>query len=329
MNALRHDPALVLADRWQRGFPLVARPFAELGRRHDLTEAETLAAFRRLKARGLIDRIGAVVRPHSAGASTLAAMAVPAHELEAVAAMVSAEACVNHNYERDHPINLWFVVTAADEKALTAALARIGALAGREVLDLRLVEPYHIDLGFGLASGRKVRGGGRARRKASATETELLAALQDGLALVARPYGRLAERLGWSEAEATAALAALIDDGIVSRFGCVLRHRALGFTANAMAVWDVEDAMADGIGRQMAELPGVSLCYRRRRALPRWPYNLFAMVHGGDEAEVRAGVAAIAAACDLGKRPHDILFSRRCFLQRGARFGGATTRRAA
>ena len=94
MNALRHDPALVLADRWQRGFPLVARPFAELGRRHDLTEAETLTAFRRLKARGLIDRIGAVVRPHSAGASTLAAMAVPARELEAVAAMVWNDVCM-------------------------------------------------------------------------------------------------------------------------------------------------------------------------------------------------------------------------------------------
>ncbi len=320
MNALRHDPALVLADRWQRGFPLVARPFAELGRRHDLTEAETLAAFRRLKARGLIDRIGAVVRPHSAGASTLAAMAVPAHELEAVAAMVSAEACVNHNYERDHPINLWFVVAAADEKALTAALARIGALAGREVLDLRLVEPYHIDLGFGLASGRKVRGGGRARRKASATETELLAALQDGLALVARPYGRLAERLGWSEAEATAALAALIDDGIVSRFGCVLRHRALGFTANAMAVWDVPEDRLDEIVESFARHPKVTLCYRRPRRLPLWPYNIFCMVHARSRWDALAVIDEINLEADTGLLRQTVLFSTRCFKQRGAVF---------
>ena len=329
MNALLHDPALVLADRWQRGFPLLSRPYAEVGRRHDLTEAETLAAFRRLKARGLIDRIGAVVRPHSAGASTLAAMAVPARELAAVAAMVSAEACVNHNYERDHEINLWFVVTAADEKALAEALARIAMLAGREVLDLRLIEPYHIDLGFGLASGRKVRGGGRARRTASATETELLAALQDGLALAARPYGQLADRLGWREADAIGTIAAMAEDGIVSRFGCVLRHRAMGFVANAMAVWDVADEDADAIGRRMAEIEGVSLCYRRRRAPPRWPYNLFAMVHGGDERHVRAEIAAIADACGLAGRPHDILFSRRCFLQRGARFRIASPRRAA
>jgi DNA-binding Lrp family transcriptional regulator len=315
------DDDLALADAWQRGFPLVETPFAEVASRHDISEAQVLASFEALAANRQLGRIGAVVRHNCAGASTLAAISVPPHRVEQTAAIVSQEPLVNHNYERDHAINLWFVVAAPDRAQLVQTLRRIERRTGCRVLDLRLIEPYHIDLGFGLVPGQTRQLNNRnATRPASARERELLAAIEDGLPLVARPYAAIAGRLGWMEADVIACLSSMIADGIVSRFGCVLRHREIGFAANAMAVWDIADVRAGDFGRRIATHAEVTLCYRRKRARPVWRYNLFAMIHGREEASVRRIVAGIATASGLAGAPHEILFSRRCFVQRGARF---------
>jgi len=321
MNLLWRHPGLVIADRWQRGFPLCANPFATVGAEHGLTAAETIESLAALQDRGILGRIGAVVRPNTAGASTLAALSCPPDDLDRVAAIVSAEPYVNHNYERSHSINLWFVVAAPCEDGLSRTLARIAEAAGSPVLDLRLQRAYHIDLGFGLAAaGSKPEARNSAGRCATAEERQLLAAIEDGLPLVARPFAAVARRLGWSEARVTELLAAMLRDGIITRFGCVIRHREVGFTANAMAVWDVPQDLVDGIGARLAAVDGVTLCYRRNRQAPGWPYNLFAMVHGREEEAVRHRIRRAITSCGLADFPHDVLFSRRCFTQRGARF---------
>ncbi len=139
-----------LLDEFQRGFPLAPRPFAVIAERLDSDEQTVIAALRRLAAAGLIDRVGAVLRPHRAGWSTLAAMAVPPERLEEVADLVSGFEAVNHNYEREHRLNLWFVVAAADRAAVEAVLAEIEAQSGIAVLNLPLVRAHHLDLGFPL-----------------------------------------------------------------------------------------------------------------------------------------------------------------------------------
>ncbi|MBI5120633.1 MAG: Lrp/AsnC family transcriptional regulator [Rhodospirillales bacterium] len=139
-----------LLSDFQRSFPLVPQPFAELARRLDCCEDEVIEAYGRLKDEGAISRIGAVVRVNAAGASTLAAIAVPQSRLDEVAALVSAYPEVNHNYEREHGLNLWFVVTAPDRARVDAVLADIGIRTGLEVLDLPMRAEYHIDLGFDL-----------------------------------------------------------------------------------------------------------------------------------------------------------------------------------
>jgi DNA-binding Lrp family transcriptional regulator len=137
-----------IINRFQHGFPRVSRPYAAIGAAVGCSEADALEAVRSLAARGVLQRVGAVVRSGSVGCSTLAAMHVPAERLAEVAAFVSAIPEVNHNYEREHELNLWFVVAAPDEDRLRAVLAEIAAATGIAVLDLRLVEAYHIDLGF-------------------------------------------------------------------------------------------------------------------------------------------------------------------------------------
>ena len=140
-----------LLDGFQRDFPLVPRPYQAIAEATGLSEGDVIDAYARLKAEGALGRIGAVVTPNAAGASTLAALAVPPGRLDEVAALVSAQPEVNHNYEREHAFNLWFVVTAADAGAVEAVLRRIEKMTGLDVLDLPLIRSYHIDLGFPLA----------------------------------------------------------------------------------------------------------------------------------------------------------------------------------
>lgn len=139
-----------LLNDFQQGFPLSARPYAEVGERLGIGEAEVLARLARLSAAGAVSRVGAVLRPKRVGVSTLAAMAVTPGRLDAVAELVSTYPEVNHNYEREHRVNLWFVVTARDADRLNEVLAEIALLTGIEVLDLPMLEEYHIDLGFPL-----------------------------------------------------------------------------------------------------------------------------------------------------------------------------------
>jgi DNA-binding Lrp family transcriptional regulator len=139
-----------LLDEYQAGFPLVPRPFAAIAERLGVTEAEVIETLRTLQATGAVGRVGAVIAPHRAGWSTLSAMAVPDARLDEVAALVTSFPEVNHNYEREHRLNLWFVVTATDRNAVMRVLEEISRRSDVAVVDLPLEEAYHIDLGFPL-----------------------------------------------------------------------------------------------------------------------------------------------------------------------------------
>lgn len=137
-----------LIETYQRDLPLCPEPFAAMGEALGVSEADVLERLARLQERGVLSRIGAVVAPHSTGWSTLAAMAVPEERLDEVAGLVSGHAEVNHNYAREHRLNLWFVVTAASREGVAEVLAGIAERSGLEVLDLPLERAYGIDLGF-------------------------------------------------------------------------------------------------------------------------------------------------------------------------------------
>jgi DNA-binding Lrp family transcriptional regulator len=139
-----------LLNDFQSGFPLVPRPFAEVAARLGVEESEVIARLHRLSAAGTVSRVGPVLRPRRVGASTLAAMAVPEEQLRQVAGLVSRFPEVNHNYAREHRFNLWFVLTAADEDRLAEVMREIASQTRIQVLDLPMLEEYHIDLGFPL-----------------------------------------------------------------------------------------------------------------------------------------------------------------------------------
>ena len=149
-------------------------------------------------------------------------------------------------------------------------------------------------------------------------DRRLVAAIERGLPLCRHPYREVGERAGLSEGQVIDSLKRMLDGGVISRLGVVVRHHELGYRANAMVVWDIPGDRADALGRRFSGFDFVTLCYRRERRLPQWPYNLFTMVHGRDRDVVLDQVEQLAVACGLEDIRREVLFSGRRFKQRGA-----------
>ena len=166
-----------------------------------------------------------------------------------------------------------------------------------------------------------------ATPRLSPEDGRFLAALQEGLPLVAEPFLEIGKRCGLSEEQAIARTQEWIARGWIRRFGVVVRHRPAGIRHNAMVVWDLPDAEASRLGERMARFPFVTLCYRRRRALPHWPYNLYCMIHGTSRERVLEQIEVLTREAGLTGRPREILFSTRCHKQRGAKYRGTGSTR--
>jgi len=155
--------------------------------------------------------------------------------------------------------------------------------------------------------------------KLDAIDRAIVQATQSGLPLTARPYHDIAEQIGVLPEVVMRRMQTMLDDGVIRRIGAVPNHYALGWSANGMTVWDVMNDYIDELGQQVGALEFVSHCYRRPRRLPDWRFNLFAMVHGRDRAEVEAKAEEIAALLGLHCRAHTILYSTKILKKTGLR----------
>lgn len=148
----------------------------------------------------------------------------------------------------------------------------------------------------------------------------LIKAVESGLPIVSRPYAAIAKQLNSTESDVISRLQHLIKNGAIKRYGVVVRHKELGYTANGMVVWNIPDNRVEELGICIGKYDCVTLSYRRPRRLPDWPYNLFTMVHGSSREEVSQKVEDIVETCGLQNIEHTILFSTRRFKQRGASY---------
>jgi len=147
----------------------------------------------------------------------------------------------------------------------------------------------------------------------------LVLATQSGLPIVEEPYAAIGARLGLSAHHVISRLDAMLSAGMIRRIGVVPNHYALGYRANGMTVWDVDDAEVDRLGELVGREPYVTHCYRRARRLPVWPYNLFAMVHARSRAEVQEKIEALRTLLGSACRASDVLYSKRILKKTGMR----------
>jgi siroheme decarboxylase len=152
-----------------------------------------------------------------------------------------------------------------------------------------------------------------------ALDHAIVRATQAGLPLTATPYHEVARRVGATPAAVMGRLQRMLDLGVIRRIAAVPNHYAIGYAANGMSVWDVDDERADELGHALARSGLVSHCYLRRRHPPRWPYNLFAMVHGHDRSQVEATLRKISALLGDAARAHYVLYSSRILKKTGMR----------
>ena len=155
-----------------------------------------------------------------------------------------------------------------------------------------------------------------------ARDRQLLERVQLGLPVCSRPYAEVGIELNMPEAEVIERLAGIKQKGLIKRMGVIVKHHQLGYRANAMIVWNIPDHLVKQLGAQISQFAFVTLCYQRPRQ-SEWPYNLYCMIHGKDRATVLAQLEQLNAACCLAGFDREILFSRRCFKQRGAVYQSA------
>lgn len=330
----------------QKGFPLTSQPYQTIAEQLALAniftnEQAVFNAIDELDRLEVLSRVGPVFDHKKAGASTLAALAVPPKDLDKIAGIVNQFEQVNHNYGREHDYNLWFVVTASDMVALNSTLENIELLTGLPVLVLPMEASYHIDLAFSInVTGTESPTIKPVATKVIAQETDtsttltelekmaLRTAIEKGLPNHVTPYQMVAKQLALTEQQVIKQIALWQEEGLIRRFGLVIKHRKLGYNANAMVVWNIPNKDMDNVAQRLAKCAPVSLCYQRPRRLPDWPYNLFCMIHGTDRALVLQQINQITEQLGLESIQKDVLFSFKAYKQHGARYSKSNSTKA-
>ena len=309
-----------LMNDWQRALPLVPRPFRTIADELHVDEGEILERLKSLLKGGAISRIGATTRPNTLAASTLAAVAAPPDRVDSVAEIINAQDGVNHSYERENDWNIWFVATGPTRAFVDDTLSDIERLTGLRVLDLRLVKPYNVDLGFALDGTGEMPPPVPFDESVPLEDADrkIMQALSEGMQAVPRPFENLAARLGREETDVIERIRSLAQAGVLSRIGLIVRHRALGWRSNAMVVFDIPPEDIDEKGRSLTKVPGVTLCYERRPVPDVWPYTLYCMIHGRSRSEALDVLSLARVRAHLSGYAYKVLFSTRCFKQTGA-----------
>ncbi|MCL4516814.1 MAG: Lrp/AsnC family transcriptional regulator [Firmicutes bacterium] len=331
-----------LLDLLQKEFPLLARPYAVLGSRTGLAEDEVCEKVAGWQKSGIVRRLGAVFdSKHLGYRSVLVAMGVPEARVEEVAAQISRWPGVTHNYLRetidgDPPLNynLWFTLTAPTKDEIDVILREISRGTGiTDILELPARRLFKIKVEFEMSPGADRPAQKRAAAQAAGGQTaagarssvdppslnqhfaaltgqdwRIIGVLQEDLPAVPEPYAVLADRLGMRQEELQAKIREYLAAGIIRRFGATLKHQEVGFAANAMGVWRVPAEREDEVGRRMAQFRAVSHCYSRATH-PRWPYNLYTMIHAQRREDCLEVARQISTA--TGVADYRLLFTAR------------------
>ncbi|GGN97984.1 MULTISPECIES: Lrp/AsnC family transcriptional regulator [Haloarcula] len=333
----RVDRAILNA--FQGGFPVVERPFepaaAALAEYDvDVSADDLLERVQRLDEAGVLTRFGALINAEEiGGTATLVATHAPEDAYDDHAEMVNAHPEVAHNYEREHPyLNMWFVLSVAEESRVEDVLAEIEAETGEPTFNLPKQQEFHVGAKFPVEgpqtqaidcsdAGPDVTP--TDRQSLTPEELDLVLEIQGGLPVTETPYADVADAIGADTEWVLETIKRFDAEGKVRRVGAIPNHYALGYSENGMTVWDVPDDVVDEVGPAIAEFDFVTHCYERPRHEDVWPYNFFAMTHGRDEAESERRIQQVhdrmAEYWDVGDDDWDTLFSTRILKKTGIR----------
>jgi DNA-binding Lrp family transcriptional regulator len=313
-------------NRYQGGFPLDEFPFASIAAELGVGSEELINLIKSLLDEGLLSRFGPLYDASSMGGSiTLAALSAPAERYQAVTEIVNALPEVAHNYQREHQLNMWFVIATESPELLQQALDKIEQEANLPVYNFPKLQTFYLGLWLQIGEVGEIstvpvpgplKQGGMIIDE---LDRSIVQNTQAGMPLHVQPYSIIAESCGSDTATVIKRMQRMLDCGVIRRIGAIPNHYRLGLNANGMSVWDVEDDKLLELGARVGRLEFVSHCYERPRHAPLWPYNLFAMIHGHDRDEVLQKREQVARLLGGNSHHHDVLFSTRILKKTGLR----------
>lgn len=308
-----------LLDLMQGEFPLVARPYAALGERLGMTEDEVLDHLAQARAAGVVRQVCGIFDTKALGySSALVAMRIAPEQLKRSIAIINAHPGVSHNYRRNHEFNVWLTVAMPPGYNLDEVIQRMHVLAGAEsTRPMPTLRLFKIAVTLDMSGTRAADARGepeyteerRARASAhTVTDTDIayIRATQNDLQDIAEPFAPVARELGWSVDRVLDYGREMMERGQLRRFAGILNHRAAGFRANGMAVWNVPAERVSDFGQFVAGYRGVSHCYQRP-TYPDWPYSVFSMLHHAKAAGVEEAAASISR--ETGIEDYRVLYS--------------------
>lgn len=329
-----------ILNAFQGGFPVVERPFeaaaaALADHGVELTATELCERIQTLDENGVLSRFGALVNAQEIGGNaSLVAMHAPADRFDEIAAQVNSYREVAHNYERAHPyLNMWFVVSVAEESRIAGVLSEIEDETGQKTYNLPKQQEFRVEAKFYLDG--PIEGGvidlsdlgpdvtPRDRTTLTPQERDLILEIQGGFPLTESPYEAIASALDAAPAWVRETIKRFNIEGKIRRVGVIPNHYALGYTENGMTVWNVPDDVVDTVGPEVAGLNFVTHCYQRPRHDGVWPYNFFAMTHGRSEEESQQRIEQVRDVMqeywDVSDDDWDSLFSTQILKKTGIR----------
>jgi len=284
----------------QNGLSICQRPFAETAKSLKSSEEEILQQANKLKAAGVIRRIGAVINHRALGQTgTLVAAHVPQENLQEVIEAVNSLQGVSHNYLRKHHYNLWFTLQAPSYEQIEITLSKLSTRFGVDFHSLPVARIFKLDVHFDAEGKAELLGDVEEPPKNEPVKLNekqkiVLSRLQNDLEVIKKPFDFLRSADLETE-EVLRIIQELIDKNIIRRIAAAVDHRKLGFTANVLFACEVPQHKIVEAGKTLARFGMVSHCYERK-TVKDWPYNLFAMMHGRSMGEIQHVISKFTEA---------------------------------
>jgi DNA-binding Lrp family transcriptional regulator len=280
-----------LCNALQEGLPICPKPYADLAQFLGSTEKIILKETKELKEAGIIRRICALINYRTLGLTgTLVAAHIPQENLKQVIEAVNSLENVSHNYLREHYYNLWFTLQDKSREQIEVTLSNLSGRFGIDFYSLPVERVFKLDVRFNAENEEQLAGDIEQIQDSeivalSEAEKQILSKLEDDLDVISEPFGLLCSE-GLEIEKVLSIIQGLIDKGVIRRIAAVVDHRKLGFVANILFCSKVPADKIVEAGKALARFGMVSHCYQRK-PIEKWPYNLYAMMHGRSMGEIQ------------------------------------------
>src|SRR5574344_1660170 len=287
--------------RIQKNFPLTSRPFLEIANELHTSEEKILEILNEAKSEKIIRQTSAIFDTRRLGyKSSLVAFEIASEDIDEAVKILNAHPGISHNYERNHSFNIWFTIAVAPnsviglEKSIEILAKQTKA---KDFIILPTLKLFKISVKLDTTNKEEKQ---EELVKKSFKELELndyhykfIKLLQQDIKFVSEPFKYIIDELNINYDELFEIANLFLESGVMRRFASILNHRKAGFSANAMAVWEIDSEKAETFGPLAASFSAVSHCYLRPQ-YPNWKYNLFTMIHGKTEDDTQKIIEDIA-----------------------------------